>query len=496
MARDHRFLAFDLGAESGRAILGRIGTERIGFEELHRFPNGPVRSFGSLYWDPLRLFAEMREGMRLCAQRLAGDALDGIGVDTWGVDFALIDRAGELVGYPHHYRDPRTDGVMDAALEVLPREEIFRRTGIQFMPINTVYQLYAMARARSPQLDAADRLLMMSGLFLYLMTGRKAEEFTNATTSQLYDPRKRAWADPLFDALGIPRRIMPEVVDPGTIFAPLGAELAAESGLGQVSVVAPACHDTGSAVAAAPAEGGDWAYLSSGTWSLMGVELDEPNLGGDALRFNFTNEGGVQGTWRFLKNIAGLWLIQECRRSWERAGTPLDYAAIAEAAEAAPPFRAFIDPDDPPFLSPGDMPEKIQAYCRRTRQPVPETPGAIARCAFESLALTCRKVLRRIESVLGRRIGVLHIVGGGIRNRLLCRLTASACGIPAIAGPAEATALGNVIVQGMAVGAVTSLEAGRALVRQTESLERYEPENAEAWDKAAQRFAEITEHGA
>ena len=492
MARDHRFLAFDLGAESGRAVLGRVGSDRIAFEELHRFPNGPLRSFGSLYWDPLRLFAEMREAMRACAQRLAGDALDGIGVDTWGVDFALLDRAGELVGYPRHYRDPRTEGMMDAVFEILPREEIFRATGIQFMPINTLYQLYSMVRARSPQLEIADQLLMMSGLFLYLMTGRKAEEFTMATTSQLFDPRKRAWADPLFDALGIPRRIMPEVVEPGTVFAPLHNELAAETGLGPAPVIAPACHDTGSAVAAVPAQGDDWAYLSSGTWSLMGVERDQPALGDDALRYNFTNEGGAQGTYRFLKNIMGLWLIQECRRSWERAGTSLDYAEIAGAAEAAPSFRAFIDPDDPPFLSPGDMPEKIQAYCRRTGQPVPDTPGAIARCAFESLALTYRAVLGQIESVLGRKIGVLHILGGGIRNRFLCRLTASACGVPAIAGPGEATALGNVIVQAMAAGAIDSLEAGRTLVLQTETLERYEPDDAGTWERASEQFAEAT----
>ncbi len=493
MAEHTSFLAFDFGAESGRALLARIDADSIRFEEIHRFPNGALQAFGSLYWDPLRLFGEMREAMRRCAGRLDGEPLAGIGVDTWGVDFALLDRNGELVGYPHHYRDPRTEGVQEEVFRRVSREEIFRQTGIQFLPFNTIYQLYSMVRSGSPLLEAADRLVMMPGLFNYLLTGRAVEEFTNATTTQLFNPLTNDWADPLFETLGLPRRIMPEVVPPGRVIGPLHADLRSETGLGAAPVIAPACHDTGSAVAAVPAVGTeDWAYLSSGTWSLMGVELREPNLSAAALRHNFTNEGGVDGTYRFLKNIMGLWLIQECRRQWRREGMDLDYSRITEEAAAAPAFAAFVNPDDPSFLSPGEMPSKIQAWCRRTGQSVPATPGAIARCVLESLALTYRIVLRRIEETTGRKISVLHVVGGGIRNRLLCRFTASACGIPVLAGPAEATALGNVLVQGIAAGVIGSLAEGRARIARTEPPERYEPEETDRWDEAAATFAEIT----
>jgi rhamnulokinase len=484
-------LAFDLGAESGRAVLGRFDGDRLRLTEVHRFPNEPVRLADGLHWDVLRLFAEVKRGLALCAKKHGRPA--SIGLDTWGVDFALLDGKGSLIGNPHHYRDRRTDGMLEEAFRRVGREEIFERTGIQFMQFNTLYQLLSMAMDRSPMLEAAEVLLMMPDLFNYWLSGRAVCEFTDATTSQCYDPRAGGWATSMLERLGIPSHFFPEVVPPGTVLGPLAPSVAEETGVADVPVVAPACHDTASAVAAVPAGEGDWAYISSGTWSLAGVEVREPIITPESLAGNFTNEGGVAGTYRLLKNIAGLWLVQECRRAWAQQGKQYSYDELTRMAEAAPPFAAFIDPDDPSFLDPTDMPRAIAAYCLRTGQAVPEERGSIVRCALESLALKCRWVLGLAEKMRGRPVGVIHVVGGGSRNLALCQFTADATGRPVMAGPAEATATGNILVQALALGHLSSLEEGRALVRRSYDMPTCEPQDCAVWDEAYVRFLSVLE---
>jgi len=482
-------LAFDLGAESGRAILGRYDGNRLSLTEVHRFGNGPVRAPDGLHWDAQRLFGEIKRGLALYRQRYGSPA--SIGIDTWGVDFALLDRRGVLLGQPFHYRDSRTEGVMEEAFKRVPRQEIFERTGIQFLPFNTLYQLLAMVLAGSPVLALARTFLTIPDLFNYWLTGRALCEFTNATTTQFYDPRAGAWATALLDKLGIPTHFLPEVIPPGTVLGALSPSVGDETGMEGVPVVAPACHDTGSAVAAVPASQADYAYISSGTWSLVGVEVQEPLITPESLASNFTSEGGVGGTFRFLRNVQALWLLQECRRAWEGQGQGLSYDELARMAEAAPLFLALIDPDDPSFLSPPDMPAAIEAFCIGTGQPPPQDKGAIVRCVLESLALKYRWVLERIEEMRGRRINAIHVIGGGCQNRVLCRFTADATGRPVLAGPVEATAVGNIIVQAMALGHVSSLEEGRALVRRSFEVTTYEPGEGGPWDEAYTRFLGI-----
>lgn len=472
-----KFLAFDLGAESGRGMLATLEGGRLALEEVHRFPTQGIVVLGTRQWDVTRIYGEMLEAMRRVA-RAHGPWLDGIGVDTWGVDFGLVAADGQILGNPVHYRDRRNDGAMEAAFETVPAEEIYAATGIQFMPFNTAYQLFAMERAGSPLLRVADSLLMMPDLFHYMLCGRRACEYTDASTTQLLNVRERTWDDGLIARLGLPRRLFLSLVEPGTVLGTLLEDVAAETGLSpNVPVIAPATHDTASAVVAAPAvEGGEWAYLSSGTWSLLGVELPEPVVNGETRRLNFTNEGGVNGTIRFLKNIIGLWIVQECRRAWEADGEALSYADLMAEAEAAGPARAIVDVDDRRLLAPDDMPEMLRTLARETGQPVPETRGELTRCALESLAAHYGNTLREMDVVLGRKTERLHVIGGGSRNTLLCRLTANACGIPALAGPAEATAIGNALVQAMGAGALTSLEEARAVVARSFEVVRYEPE--------------------
>lgn len=483
----HNYLAFDLGAESGRAVLGRLDGGTLNLSTLYRFPNGPVRVLGSDFWDALRLFQELQEGLRLYRDQ-HGEALDGIGLDTWGVDFALLDKDDRLLGNPHHYRDARTEGMLEAAWAVVPREEIFERTGIQFMEINTLYQLLAMRRSGDPTLEAARTLLMMPDLFNYWLTGVKTCEFSDATTTQCFDPRAGDWARDLLGRLDLPTDIFQDVVAPGTVLGTLRAELADEVGVGQVPVIAPACHDTGSAVAAVPAEGEDFAYISSGTWSLMGVEVREPVITADSLAFNLTNEGGVCGTYRLLKNIMGLWLVQECRRTWAAEGREYSYDELTHLAAEAPAFGPLVDPDAHDFLRPGDMPARIRAFCERCGQPAPATHGEIVRSALESLALRYRWVLEKLEVMLGRRLNTIHIVGGGSQNRLLCQLAADATRRPVVAGPVEATAAGNVLMQALARGRLGTLDEVREVVRRSFDVVRYEPHAAEGWDEAYARF--------
>ncbi len=490
MATTLNCLVFDLGAESGRAVLSRFDGEQLKLEEMHRFPNGPVQVLDTLYWDSLHLFAEVKRGISLAFRASAGE-LVSLGIDTWGVDFGLLDRRGDLLGNPCHYRDRRSDGMLEEAFRRVPRQEIFARTGIQFMQINTLYQLLAMAILESPALLSAHTLLMMPDLFNYWLTGKAVSERTIASTSQCLDAIAGNWASDLIERLGIPPGIFPEIVEAATILGDVVGSIAAETGISVLKVVAGGCHDTASAVAAVPAESANYAYLSSGTWSLMGVETPGPVINTKSLDYNFTNEGGVCSTIRLLKNITGLWLIQECRRSWATEGSPLTYEEIVRIASEAPAFVALVDPDCGEFLKPGDMPERIRAFCSRTGQRPPDDIASMSRTVFESLALKYRFVLERLEELVERRLETVHIVGGGSQNRLLSQFTADATGRPVIAGPVEATAAGNALMQLLALGELRSLEEGRELVRRSFQTELYEPRDTSRWDEAYQRFSTI-----
>ncbi len=487
------YLALDLGAESGRAILGRYDGESLSLTEVHRFPNGPVRLPGrggrhSLHWDVPRLWGEIQRAIALAGQF---GTLAGIGLDTWGVDFGLLDRQGRLIGNPYHYRDDRTDGMLEEAFKRVPREQIFAQTGIQFMQINTLYQLLAMVVDESPALQNAATFLTMPDLFNYWLTGRTACEFSNATTTQCYDPRRRTWATPLLEAMSIPAGIFPEVVLPGTVLGRLAPGVIDGTDGAGIPIIAPACHDTGSAVAAVPAIGQSFAWISSGTWSVLGAELPDAVITPESLANNFTNEGGVGGTFRFSKNIMGLWLVQECRRTWVSVGEAHSYDELTHMASDAPSLAAIVDPDDGDFLKPGDMPARIRAFCARTGQPVPETKGQVIRVALEGIALKYRYQLERLEKMVGRRLEPIHIVGGGTQNRLLSQFTADATGREVLTGPIEATAIGNLVVQLMATGALGSLAEARALVRHSFATESYNPQRTGRWDEAYGRFCHL-----
>jgi rhamnulokinase len=485
------YLAIDLGAESGRGLLGRFDGEILTLEELHRFPNGPVRMGETLFWDLPRLWDEVKMALRQAAA--ACPTLDGVGVDTWGVDFGLLGRGDTLLGNPVHYRDARTEGMMEAAFARISRERIYEITGLQFLPFNTIFQLLAMRQADSPLLEVAETLLMMPDLFGWLLTGRRAGERTDASTTQLLDPRTGTWSDELCTALDLPRSILPELIEPGTELGPLAQSVADELRIGRLPVMATAGHDTASAVAAVPATGRsdppDWCYLSSGTWSLLGVEVPRPIINATTLKYNFTNEGGVRGTTRLLKNIMGLWLVQECRRTWARSGRDLTYEQLIPQAEAARPFAALVDPDDASFLAPGDMPARLAAFCQKTGQPVPRDEGAFVRCCLESLALKYRWGIERLEAILGTTIKTIHVVGGGTKNALLCQFTADACGRPVHAGPIEATAIGNILLQATGRGRIGTLAELRQVVARSFPVTVYEPRDPGAWDEAAGRFA-------
>ncbi len=485
------YLAVDLGASGGRVVAGAFDGRRLRLEELHRFENRAVPAAGGLFWDLLALWSQVCDGLRVAASRFG--QVVSVGVDTWGVDFGLLGRGDVLLENPRSYRDPRSEGMLERALDVVSREEIFAQTGLQFMPINTLYQLYALRVGQSPLLDAAESLLLMPDLFHWLLTGVKSNEFTNATTTQFFNPTRGRWASELLARLDLPGHLLGEVAQPGTRLGALLPRVAADTGLAKTEVVLPGTHDTASAVMAVPAAGEvverpNWCYISSGTWLLMGVEVPRPIINDDCRRLNFTNEGGVDGTIRLLKNIAGLWLLQECRRVWRQAGQNWSWDEISRRIEAAPPFSAMVNPDDPAFLSPADMPLAIQDFCRRSGQRPPETEGAIARTAIESVALKARWVLGGLERLVGGPIGVIHMVGGGTQNRALCQAIADACGRPVLAGPIEATAIGNLMTQALAAGSVTSIGEARQVVRESFAIERYEPRDTAAWNEAYQRF--------
>jgi rhamnulokinase len=491
MAENGRFLTFDLGAESGRAVLGTLDGGRMALDEIHRFPNEAQWILGRFYWDTPRLFAEIKNGLAKCV-RERGAQMDGIGVDTWGVDYGLLDRNDELLGLPYHYRDPRTNGMLEKTFALVPRDEIYRATGIQFMQLNTLFQLMAMRLQESPLLESARALLMMPDLLNFWLTGRKTNEFTIATTSQCYDPAAGDWARPMLERLGIPTHFLGEILQPGATIGPLHESVRRDTGAGPIPVLAPATHDTGSAVAAVPAEGAErWAYVSCGTWSLVGIESPVPVINDRTLEYNLTNEGGVNDTFRLLRNVMGLWLLQQCRRSWERQGRAYSYEELAQMTTAAPPFASLLDPDDPLFLNPPDMPAAIAEFCKRAGQTPPDGVAATARCIVESLALKYRWVAERLEDVTGKRIEVFHLIGGGSRNRPLCQAAADAFGRPVLAGPVEATAIGNIAVQAMATERIASLADARAMIRRSFPLEAYEPANPAAWDEAYGKFIKM-----
>jgi rhamnulokinase len=484
------FLALDLGAESGRGVLGTLTDRKIELTEIHRFPNGPVRILDTLHWDTLRLWAEAKNALTL-AVRQAGK-LAGLGIDTWGVDFGLLGKNDCLLGCPVHYRDARTNGIFDKAFKIVPREQIFEYTGLQFMQLNPLYQLLAMKLQGSPILEQAETMLLTPDLFNFWFTGQKAAEFTIATTTQAYDPRRAAWADDLIAKMSLPRRIFPEIIATGTVLDPIRRDIAEETGAAGVRVIATAEHDTASAVAAVPAVGNrPWAFLSSGTWSLMGTEVDKPIITPKSLAYNFTNEGCFGGTFRFLKNIMGLWLVQECRRTWERAGKTYSYTELTDLAAKAKPFLAILNPDDPSFLAPGDMPTRIADFCKRTGQQVPTSPGEFVRVCSESLAMSYRRVLARMEECTGQKLEVIHAVGGGIQNRQLCQWAADATGRPVIAGPVEATATGNIAIQAIATGVLPDLKAARQLINNSFDLETYEPKDTARWEEPYRKFEQL-----
>ena len=498
MAHTSDYLALDLGAESGRGMLGRFDGETLSLEEVHRFPNGPVRMLDTLHWDIPRLFDEMKTALKKAANT-AGTNLDGVGIDTWGVDFGLVGRGDTLLGNPVHYRDARTEGMIESAFKKISREQIYEITGLQFLSINTIYQLLAMRIRKSPLLDVAETMLMMPDLFAWLLTGRHAGERTDSSTTQLLDPRTGLWSTEICSALDLPHAILPQLIEPGTEIGPLRASVVEELGLKRsLTLIAPGTHDTASAVAAVPTKSisqsgaaPDWCFLSSGTWSLLGVEVPTPIINAETSKYNFTNEGGVAGTTRLLKNIMGLWLVQECRRTWQRAGIEWSYEELVARAGAARPFACFVDPDDPSFFPPGNMPARIAAFCSRTGQKIPENEGAFVRCAMESLALKYRWTIERIEAILGSTIRSIHVVGGGSRNALLCQFTADACSRPVYGGPIEATAAGNVLLQAMARGKLGSLADARAVVAKSFPVLTYEPRDPAAWAEAAGRFDKL-----
>lgn len=486
------FLAVDVGASGGRVLAATFDGRLLHLQEVHRFDNGPVVAAGHMYWDLLAQWSHIKTGLRIAAERF-GSQVASVGVDTWGVDFGLVGRNDHLLGNPFHYRDPRTRGMMEQAFQSVSREEIFAETGIQFMELNTLYQLLAMQNEEPGLLQLAERLLMMPDLFHWLLTGQQGNEFTNATTTQFYNTARKSWAVGMLQRLGIPTHFLGPIVPPGTSYGPMRKEVAEATGLAHARVVLPGTHDTASAVVAVPAlragqTSPEWCYLSSGTWSLMGVETTTPVTSPRSCQLNFTNEGGVGGTIRFLKNIAGLWLVQECRRIWREMGQALAWDQLVAMAQESCPLHSFIDPDDPCFVAPGDMPEAIRQFCHQTGQEVPQTNGAVIRCALESIALRYRSVLDSLAELTGARLETIHIVGGGAQNQLLCQMAADACRCQVLAGPVEATALGNALVQAITAGEIESVAEGRRVIRESFPVQQYEPQDADRWDEAYERF--------
>lgn len=481
-------LAFDFGASSGRAILGSFDGETITLKEIHRFGNDPVKVGKTFYWDVLRLFHEIKQGI-LKAKQYGG--FDSIGIDTWGVDFGLIDEKGYLLENPVHYRDERNVGMIGEAEKYMSKDEMYDRTGIQFMDFNTVFQLLSLKKNRPELLERADKLLFMPDLLGFMLTGNTVSEYSIATTSQMVNIQTQTWDHEILERLGLPEKILCDIVPAGSRTGMLRAELCEELGVEPVPVIAVCGHDTQSAITAIPSEKKDFAFISSGTWSLFGTELDAPVVNEKARALNVTNEGGYDYTTAFLKNICGLWLIQESRRQWMREGKEYSYADLEREAKAAKPFACFIDPDAPDFVAMGDMPSRVREFCRKTGQYVPETVGEVMRCIYESLALKYKNVLAGIEDCTGKHFDRIHVAGGGTKDTFLCSMTASACNRTVYAGPIEATVLGNIAVQFMSAGEIRDIAEARKIIAAGEHLHVYEPENPDEWETAYRRFEKI-----
>lgn len=483
-----RVLAFDFGASSGRAIIGCFDGDKITLEEVHRFSNDPVSVGGTVYWDVLRLFYEIKQG--IIKAKIAG-GFDSIGIDTWGVDFGLIDSEGKLMENPVHYRDARTVGLVDEAFKTMPKEKLYGITGIQFMELNTLFQLIALKKYRPWMLGRADKMLFMPDLFGYMLTGKMCAEYSIASTSQLIDLDKRTWSKEILDAFGIKESVFAPLVQPGTVLGELSKEICEECGVEPVPVISVCGHDTQSAITSVPCEDGDFAFLSSGTWSLFGTELDKPIVNETSMNINITNEGGFDGSTGFLKNIIGLWLIQESRRQWKREGKEYSYADLEKLALAAEPFKCFIDPDAPEFVPHGNIPERVREFCRKTGQYVPETVGEIMRCIYESLAMKYRLTFEKLRECTERDYPVIHVIGGGTKDGLLCQMTANSCDRTVKAGPIEATVMGNVAVQLMSDGSVKNIGQARKIVAESSELKTFEPKDTDKWAEAYEDFLKI-----
>ncbi|MBS5387451.1 MAG: rhamnulokinase [Clostridiales bacterium] len=485
---EKKVLAFDFGASGGRAMCGTFDGKKIEIEELHRFSNDPVILNGTMYWDVLRLFFEIKQG--LIKAKKCGK-IESIGIDTWGVDFGLIDKEGRLLENPVHYRDKRTQGMLEKSFGRIDKEKFYHITGNQFMEINTVFQLLSLMENREDLLKKADKLLLMPDLFNYFLTGEKKAEYSIASTTQLLNAGKRTWSDEVIHAFDFPERIFPEIVPTGTKVGSLTEEICEELSVGKTEVIAVAGHDTQCALAAVPAEEEDFIFLSCGTWSLLGTELSEPIINEKSRHYNVTNEGGYGGKISFLKNIIGLWCVQESRRQWIREGVEFSFGELEEMAKAAPPLKCFIDPDAPEFTPAGNLPERIREFCRKTRQNIPETPGEIVRCINESLAMKYRHAMEEIRSCTEKDYQTIYMVGGGTQSALLCQCTADACGCVVSAGPVEATVLGNVALQLLAAGNIASLQEAREIIRGSQDIKRYTPYRKKDWDEAYERFKKI-----
>ncbi len=483
-----RVLAFDFGASSGRAIIGCFDGDKITLEEVHRFSNDPVSVCGTVYWDVLRLFYEIKQG--IIKAKIAG-GFDSIGIDTWGVDFGLIDSEGKLMENPVHYRDARTAGLVDEAFKTMPKEKLYGITGIQFMELNTLFQLIALKKYRPWMLERADKMLFMPDLFGYMLTGKMCAEYSIASTSQLIDLDKRTWSKEILDAFGIKESVFAPLVQPGTVLGELSKEICEECGVDPVPVISVCGHDTQSAITSVPCEDGDFAFLSSGTWSLFGTELDKPIVNETSMNINITNEGGFDGSTGFLKNIIGLWLIQESRRQWKREGKEYSYADLEKLALAAEPFKCFIDPDAPEFVPHGNIPERVREFCRKTGQYVPETVGEIMRCIYESLAMKYRLTFEKLRECTERDYPVIHVIGGGTKDGLLCQMTANSCDRTVKAGPIEATVMGNVAVQLMSDGSVKNIGQARKIVAESSELKTFEPKDTDKWAEAYEDFLKV-----
>lgn len=483
-----RVLAFDFGASSGRAIIGCFDGDKITLEEVHRFSNDPVSVGGTVYWDVLRLFYEIKQG--IIKAKIAG-GFDSIGIDTWGVDFGLIDSEGKLMENPVHYRDVRTVGLVDEAFKTMPKEKLYGITGIQFMELNTLFQLISLKKYRPWMLERADKMLFMPDLFGYMLTGKMCAEYSIASTSQLIDLDKRTWSKEILDAFGIKKSVFAPLVQPGTVLGELSKEVCEECGVDPVPVISVCGHDTQSAITSVPCEDGDFAFLSSGTWSLFGTELDKPIVNETSMNINITNEGGFDGSTGFLKNIIGLWLIQESRRQWKREGKEYSYADLEKLALAAEPFKCFIDPDAPEFVPHGNIPERVREFCRKTGQFVPETVGEIMRCIYESLAMKYRLTFEKLRECTERDYPVIHVIGGGTKDGLLCQMTANSCDRTVKAGPIEATVMGNVAVQLMSDGSVKNIGQARKIVADSSELKTFEPKDTDKWAGAYEDFLKV-----